>query len=256
MIIDAHNHVGGPDRGDGKKQSPEEIVVEMDRLGIDKAVIFPFSEINPGISFSTANNRTMEAVDKYPDRLIGLARLDPNFGKNAVEELKRDIEIGLVGLKLHPSSQKFSLRSEHLKEIVREASSLDIPIIFDSGKKESPPEQFGELAELFPNAKIIMAHMLGDFLQIALDHQNIYLQTTDMPRKEIIQEAVEELGAERIIMGSDSPYISMEVELEKIKLLNISENEKKLIMGENMRCILRLSRCNSHMATSIIFKFI
>lgn len=240
MIIDAHNHVGGPDKGDGKKQSPDEIVAEMDRLRIDRAVIFPFNEVNPGISFSIVNNRTVEAINKYPDRLIGFARLDPNFGKNAVEELRRDVEMELVGLKLHPSSQKFSLRSEHLKEIIREASMLDIPIIFDSGKKDSPPEQFGELAKLFPDAKIIMAHMLGDFLRIALDHQNIYLQTTDMPRKEIIQEAVEELGAERIIMGSDSPYISMEVELEKIKSLNISGNEKKLIMGENMRRILEL----------------
>ena len=165
-----------------------------------------------------------------PDRLIGFARLDPNFGKKAVEELKRDVEIGLVGLKLHPSSQKFSLRSENLKDIIKKAARLNIPIIFDSGKKESPPEQFGELADLFPDAKIIMAHMLGDFLRVALHHQNIYLQTTGMPRKEIIQAAVEDLGAERIIMGSDSPYISMESELTKIKSLNISEMEKKLIM--------------------------
>lgn len=240
MIIDAHNHVGGPDKGDGKRQSAEEIVAEMERLGIEKAVIFPFNEINPGISFSFANNRTVEYINKYPDRLIGFARLDPNFGKKAVEELKRDVEIGLVGLKLHPSSQKFSLRSEHLRNIIKKASMLNIPIIFDSGKKESPPEQFGELAELFPDAKIIMAHMFGGFLRVALHHQNIYLQTTDMPRREIIQEAVEELGAERIIMGSDSPYISMEVELEKIESLNITEKEKKLIMGENMRRILGL----------------
>ena len=240
MIIDAHNHAGGPDRGDGKKQSAEKIVTEMDRLGIDRAVIFPFSEINPGVSFSMANNRTAEAIIKFPDRLLGFARLDPNFGEKAIEELRRDVKIGLVGLKLHPSSQKFSLRNNHLNEIVKEASVLNIPIIFDSGKQESPPEQFGELAELFPDAKIIMAHMLGDFLPVALHHQNIYIQTTDMPRKEIIQEAVKELGAERIIMGSDSPYISMEPELTKIKSLNISEMEKKLIMGENMRLIMQL----------------
>lgn len=240
MIIDAHNHIGGPDRDDGKKQSAGEIVTEMNRLGIDKAVIFPFSELTPGISFSFANDSIADAVNKCPDRLIGFARLDPNFGKVAVEELKRDIKIGLTGIKLHPSSQKFSLRNDHLRNIIKRASMLNIPIIFDSGKKESPSEHFGELAELFPEAKIIMTHMFGDFLRVALHHQNIYLQTTDMPRKEIIQEAVKELGAERIIMGSDSPYISMEVEVEKIKSLNISDKEKKLIMGENMRRILGL----------------
>jgi uncharacterized protein len=240
MIIDAHNHVGGPDRGDGKKQSADEIITEMNRLAIDKAVIFPFSELTPGISFSFANDMIAEAVHEYPDRLIGFARLDPNFGKVVIEELKRDIKMGLTGIKLHPSSQKFSLRNNHLIEIIKRASMLNIPIIFDSGKKESPPEHFGELAKLFPDATIIMAHMFGDFLRVALHHQNIYLQTTDMPRKDIIQEAIKELGAERIIMGSDSPYISMEVELEKIKSLDISEKEKRLIMGDNMMRILEL----------------
>ena len=240
MIIDAHNHVGGPDRVDRKRQSADDIVNEMDRIGIDKAVIFSFNEITPGISFSLANNRIIEAVNNYPDRLIGFARLDPNYGEKALEELERDVEVGLIGLKLHPSSQRFSLREENLRNIIKHASVLNIPIIFDSGKKESPPEQFGELAELFPQATIIMAHMFGDFLQTAYNHQNIYLQTTDMPRKEIIQKAIKELGAERIIMGSDSPYISMETEFEKIQSLDISDNEKKLIMGDNMSRILEL----------------
>lgn len=64
MIIDIHNHVGGPDRGDKMKQSPEEIVASMDRAGIDKSVIFPFNEINPGISFSRANNYIASAMKK------------------------------------------------------------------------------------------------------------------------------------------------------------------------------------------------
>ncbi|MBE0522231.1 MAG: amidohydrolase [Candidatus Methanoperedenaceae archaeon] len=240
MIIDAHNHVGGPDKGDGEKQSPGEIVAEMDRLGIDRAVIFPFNEVQPGVSFSLANNRIADAIREYPDRLVGFARLDPDYGENAIEELRRDIRIGLAGLKLHPSSQSFSLRDEYLREIIKEAAKYNVPIIFDSGKKESPPDQFGELAELFPEARLIMAHMYGNFLEVAKKNQNIYLQTTGMFKLEVIQGAVETLGAERIIMGSDSPYISMEREIGKIRSLNISPVEKELIMGENMRALLRL----------------
>lgn len=240
MIIDAHNHAGGPDRGDGKMQSPGEIVAEMDRLGVDRAVIFPFNEVQPGVSFSLANNRIADAIREYPDRLVGFARLDPNYGENAIEELRRDIRIGLAGLKLHPSSQSFSLRDGYLREIIKEAAKYNVPIIFDSGKKESPPDQFGELAELFPEARLIMAHMYGNFLEVAKKHLNIYLQTTGMFKLEVIRGAVETLGAERIIMGSDSPYISMEREIGKIRSLNISPEEKELIMGENMRALLRL----------------
>lgn len=237
-IIDAHNHVGGPDKGDGKKQSAEELVAEMDRLGIDRAVVFPFDEIQRGLSFSLANSRTAEAVREFPDRLIGFARLDPNCGKKAVEELDRDVGIGLVGIKLHPSSQSFSLKNEYLKEIIKVAAEYGIPLIFDSGKKESPPEQFGELAELFPEAMIIMAHMYGNFLQAANQHENIFLQTTGMFRLEVILGAVEVLGADRIIMGSDSPYTSMERELEKIRSLSLSQKDEGLIMGKNMTHVL------------------
>jgi predicted TIM-barrel fold metal-dependent hydrolase len=73
LIIDAHNHVGGPDKGDHAKQSPKEIVATMDKVGIDKAVIFPFNEINLGISFSLANDYIASAMKRYPDRLIGFA---------------------------------------------------------------------------------------------------------------------------------------------------------------------------------------
>ncbi|MFQ6072877.1 MAG: amidohydrolase family protein, partial [Methanosarcinales archaeon] len=116
-----------------------------------------------------------------------------------------------------------------------------IPVIFDSGKKESPPEDFGILAELFPSAKIIMAHMYGNFLEVAKKHSNIYLQTTGMPKIDIIKNAVETLGAERIISGSDSPYISMERELEKIRSIpDLTDKESEGILGENIRRILKL----------------
>ena len=241
MIVDAHNHVGGPDKGNGKKQYPEEIVSVMDRVGIDKAVIFSFNEINAQ-TFSSANDYIAKAVAKYPYRLIGFARLDPNYKEKAIFELNRAIdELGLQELKLHPSAQKFSIISEEVKEIIKVAKEKDIPVIFDSGKKASPPEDFGILAELFPSSKIIMAHMYGNFLEVAKKHSNIYLQTTGMPRIEIIKNALETLGAERIISGSDSPYISMERELEKIRSIpNLTDKERELILGENIRRILKL----------------
>ena len=43
MLIDAHNHLGGPDKGDGKSQSPEEILASMDRSAIERAIVFPFN---------------------------------------------------------------------------------------------------------------------------------------------------------------------------------------------------------------------
>jgi hypothetical protein len=52
----------------------------MDSSSIDKAVVFPFNEADPGISFSKANDFIADAVGQYPERLIGFGRLDLNVG--------------------------------------------------------------------------------------------------------------------------------------------------------------------------------
>jgi len=243
LIIDAHNHLGGPDKGDGARQSPEEIITSMDRLGIDKAVVFPFNEADPGISFSKANDFIAAAVKRYPDRLIGFARLDPHYGDKALEELRRAInELGLRGLKLHPSSQGFSLDEPIILRIIEETAALSIPVVFDSGKALSPPARIGALAERVPEATIIMAHMQGPmYLEVAGEHENVYLGTTGTFDLARLQEALRKLGAAKLIAGSDSPYIAQERELRKFdRMPGLTGEDKALILGENMRRILRL----------------
>ena len=182
VIIDADNHIGEPDKNDRAQQSSEEIIDKMNQTCIDKAVIFPFNETKLGISFSLANNYVAAAVKKYPDRLIGFARLDPNYGEKALLELERAVnKLGLMGVKLHPSSRKFFLDKLYVLQIIEKASKLGIPVVFDSGKPLSPPEKIGVLAEKVPNAKLIMAHMQGPkYLEIPKKLGNVYLGTTGM----------------------------------------------------------------------------
>ncbi len=240
MIIDAHNHVGGPDKGDGASQTQEKIISRMDEVGVDKAVIFPFNEIHLGISFSLANDYIAAAVKKYSNRLIGFARLDPNFGEKSVIELERAVKVlGLRGIKLHPSSQQFSVDNPWVFKIIEKAAELGVPVVFDSGKDPSPPEKIGNLARTVQDAIIIMAHMRGEkYLETAEKFENIYLGTTGMFDQDKLEEAVERLGAEKIIAGSDSPYHEMGDEIKKFDFAR--ENEKTLILGENIRKILNL----------------
>lgn len=216
----------------------------MDKVGIDEAIIFPFNEINPGVSFSLANDCIASAMKKYPNRLIGFARLDPNYEEKAVLELERAVkELGLRGLKLHPSSQNFSLDNPYVIRIIKETAELGIPVIFDSGKPLSPPEKIGTLAELVPEAKLIIAHMRGPkYLEVAEKFHNIYVGTTGMFNLYKLKESLKRLGAEKLIVGSDSPYIAQELEIRKIDLIpGIKEDEKALILGKNIKKILGFS---------------
>lgn len=244
MHIDAHNHLGGPDKGDGKSQSPDEILAEMDRVGIDMAVVFPFNEQDPGVSFRKANSYIAAAMKGNPDRLIGFCRLDPNAGAAALEELRRCQEdLGLKGIKLHPTSQGFTLDHPTLIDILSLAQECGMPVIFDTGKKLSPPSGIATLARRFPDLKLIMAHinLLEESLQAAKDAPNIYLGTTGYFNTGRLGQAIKGTGAHRFISGSDSPYIKMERETLKFSAApGLTDEERRLVLGENFRAIMGL----------------
>lgn len=238
-IIDSHNHLGGPDKGDGRSQSAEELISKMDSAGIDKAVIFPFNNPDEQGSFAAANWVIAKAVNKFPDRFIGFARVDPNY-EQAIAEIELAVsELGLKGLKLHPRAQNFHLNDDCLIAVMDKVVELQLPVIFDSGSSNARWPDITELAGRYPEYPLVMAHMHGEgFMEAAFEQINIFLGTTDIKDTSGIERAVNMLGAERIISGSDSPYIDPKSEQEKINSLIISNDAKELIKGENMEWLL------------------
>lgn len=242
MIIDAHVHLGGPDRGDGSKQSVEELLERMDRAGVEKAVVFPFNEAEPGISFASANNFIAKA-QRENERIIGFARLDPHYREAAIMEAKRAFrELGLRGIKLHPAAQKFYPDHPFVVRILQTAARFSAPVVFDNGKPEARNEELAKLAEQVPEATIILAHMRGEgFIEACEGRPNVYLGTVKAKPEHVLQ-AVDTLGAEKVIAGSDAPYASMRYEMvEKFEELeSLSDEEKALIRGGNIARLLKL----------------
>jgi predicted TIM-barrel fold metal-dependent hydrolase len=243
MIIDSHCHLGGPDKGDGASQSPDGIIEIMDSSDIDKAVVFPFNEVNPGISFSKANDFIADAVGKYPDRLIGFARLDPNAGMGALLEFDRCVwDLGLKGIKLHPKAQNFTPSNVYVLRILEKASELDVPVVFDNGKEIFDNNSIGMLAKKVPDCKIIMAHMRGfGFIEVPERNANVYLGTVKASI-ERVSRAIEVLGSNKIIAGSDTPYTDMKFEMkEKFdNVKGLTERERKMICGLNIQKLLSM----------------
>lgn len=239
MIIDAHNHIGGPDIGDGRAQTVDELIAKMDVAEIDRAVIFPFNNPDRRGSFAAANLFIAKAVADFPDRLIGFARVDPRYA-DAVAELETALTVlGLRGLKLHPRAQNFYLDDPALFKVMDKLVELGRLAIFDSGTSHAPWPEVARLAGRYPDLPLIMAHMYSKgFMEAATACPNIYLGITDIRNTARIESAIRELGAERIISGSDSPYIAPRIEQDKINSLNIGEAEKDLIKGGNIERLL------------------
>lgn len=236
LVIDAHNHIG---IRHGAKQMPADLVAKMDQAGVDRAVVFPFCE------GGFTNDIVVEAMQQFPDRLIPYCCVDAWRKEQAVEELRHCIEdLGFKGLKLHPTIHGYHLADHGLVDpLFAAARDLHIPIIVHGASDlfNAPPE-FGEMARSFPEVPLMMAHM-GVFwstdqaIYYARQNKNLYLETSRAPIYEI-SVAVRELGPEKVIWGTDSPFVDYEWEFKKMVRATASPEGYQKIVGENLANLL------------------
>lgn len=238
IVIDSHNHLGGPDKEDGTRQSVDEILSRMENAGVDMAIVFPFNE-EP---LTLANMFISRAQREHPDKLIGFVRLDPNDREMAILEARKALtEYRLKGIKLHPTAQSFYPDHPFVLRIIETAAYYDVPVVFDNGKPASKNEEIAKLAKLVPEAKIILAHMRGEkYIEVCEENENLYLGTVKAKPEDIVK-ALDVLGAEKLIAGSDTPYADMKYEMrDKFEDIT-SEKERELILGKNIAKLMNLS---------------
>jgi predicted TIM-barrel fold metal-dependent hydrolase len=136
--------------------------------------------------------------------------------------------------------------SPSLDPIVERAISMNLPILQHTwlnadgnGPGESTPYDVVKLAERHPNAKIICGHTGGNWelgIRIIRDSPNVWAGIAGSdPTSGFTEMAVRELGAERVVYGSDVGGRSFASQVAKVVGANISESDKKLILGGNLR---------------------
>jgi predicted TIM-barrel fold metal-dependent hydrolase len=245
MIIDSHTHV---DESPvlGWSDPPEVIVRLLDEAQISRAVIMTYRDA-PGPE-ERVLEYVAEAVQKYPDRLIAYARMNPRYGDEAVELFDRAIrDYKMKGLKLHPVGYVMHPTSEQTLNLIRHAAELNVPTLFHCGDEEfTMPLQIAEAASMVPEAQIILGHMGGyfhvkDAIRVAKRHPNLILETSAMPYPKLIKEAVDALGAERILFASDGPGCDPSIEVEKVRRAGLTSEQEALIFSGNTERLLGLS---------------
>lgn len=257
MIIDCYTNLGpGVANHHGQLQipmedtvTPEGLIASMDRVGTDRAVAFAPRWVGGAFvdpTYEKANAAIHEAVKKYPTRLIGYARVNPNYGQAAVAELEKCLgAYGFKGLMLDPEWENFYPGDKALAYPLYEtALKYKAPVMFHSWYSPSEPALFWQVADDFPNLAVIIAHLGGrlfaDATFIAQRTKNVYLETSDNMYG--AAPLVKALGAERILYGSNTPFAGPEVEMFKITSEDdLSASEKDLILGGNAARLLGLA---------------
>lgn len=241
MIIDSHTHVDLVEAW-GWMDPPEAILALMDEAGVEKAVIMPYRDASgPN---DPATEYLQASIKKYPDRLIGYVRINPN-SEGALDALDQALgEYKMKGLKLHPVSYVGFPYGEATLKLMRRAAEYNAPVLFHTGDEPlALPQEVAEAARLVPEATVIMAHLGGYYhsdavLEIAERLPNVLVDTSATPYPWMIRRAVDSFGAERVLYASDGPGCPPLLEVEKVRLAGLSSEEEQLIFSGNIQRVL------------------
>ena len=238
-ICDAHCHVG---EGSLKNQSVEKLLANMDRNGVEKAVIVPVEEYL-AVKNEEGNSYILELCNRYPDRFWGFATANPWFGEKALKMLRYFLSGGLRGLKFNSTVQGFKINDALIYPFMELAEEFKAPVYFHTGTPVcAMPFQLHELAGRYPGVRFIMGHCgYSDFWQdipfIVAHSENIWFDTSlSMTSR---TEAILDLGGSgRVLFGSDSPRSNLEYEIRKVKLCRAEQKDIEAIMGANLVTLL------------------
>lgn len=243
MIIDAHAHLDEVEAF-GWEDTPRKLIRLMDEAEIEKAVVTTYAD-EPGPEDGL--ERLKEYVSSHPDRFIGFPRIDPRYGDEAMDAFETAItDYGMQGLKLHPVSNLSNPFADFTVRFLDRAAEFDVPVLIHSGDRiMCLPRQIGEAANR-TDATLIMAHVGGFFntreaVEVAAEHDNIVLESSAFPYPRVLQDAVNRLGADRVIYGSDQPAANPHTELEKIRTLDLSDEQREQILCRNIAELLDIS---------------
>jgi uncharacterized protein len=251
MIIDCELYYHGSDAA--APSSRDAAAVEVDRLdalcalcreaGVDRAVLMPAPTFRPRNRLVAG---ALDAAAASRGRFLGCALINPHFGEDAVAELERAVrEWGFRAAKLMPTLHAVNLVGALAHPVMRKAGELGVPVTIHSGESPAHPLEIGVLAEAFPDVPVIMDHMgyrnhVGAAIAAAKRAPNLYLMTTAVMEPRCIRDAVRELGAERVVFGSNGPSVPPAVQLAVIRRAELAPADERKVLGENAARLLRL----------------
>ncbi len=253
-IIDIHTHPLFFEEGEKPAETAAKVKAAR-KLGIERMVslgdVLRFGGQPDAAQSRIINDGTARVMSRAPEFWIGFCALNPLLGEKAVKgEVERCVGgMGFRGLKLEVSCNATHAALRWVMEAARE---FDVPVLQHSWsqtvmkkrKFHSDPEDTCDLARRWPEVKVIMAHLTGcgyRGVKAAKGLDNLWIDTSGgAPEAGLVEYAVSELGAARVLYGSDAPIRDLPVTVGRITGAAISAAAKRAVLGGNARKLLNL----------------
>ena len=257
QAIDVHAHFGAyrqniPELINEFCSADAETIVCRAKVANTKlTLVSPLRAITPRLEADpVGGNEDAIAIVAQTEGLMQWVVIDPLKPKT-YEQADEILKLPqCVGIKIHPEEHGYKI-TEQGQAIFEFAATRNAIIETHSGEQNSMPADFVKFANDFPQVTLIISHHGCGWddepsYQVraiqASKHGNIYTDTSSASnvRPMQIEWAVKEIGAEKIMYGSDSPCYFSPMQRARVDYAEISDQDKKLILCENASKLFNL----------------
>lgn len=184
------------------------------------------------------------------DRVIGFGTIHPQY-EHIEKELKRIRKLGLRGIKLHPDFQEFNANDPSM-DIIYSNIQGNLPVLVHVGDENndySSPARIADVLDRYPRLTLIAAHLGGysqwDDAEKYLIGRDLYIDTSSalwaIPSEKAVH-LIRKHGVHKVLFGTDYPLTRHKDELARFMALDLTEEERRLILFDNAVSLLRLKK--------------
>lgn len=245
MVFDVHVKIGNAYHGQGKLI--EEYAVEMNKNGIDRAVLCPNRPSN--YSFGEGNEYVAQCIRKDPQRFVGAYRIDPWNWKESASAVEGYLKEGFQILYLNPWEDNYRCNDPVVTPVYEWAQEQGVPVLIETGYPfVSHISQVGAIAEQFPHVNFIVTNAgqldlsgfsLSDVGYVMNMHPNIYMGTAAAVGAEWLANLVQNTARGRVLFESGYPFFDVYMEKFRIEKAYLKDEEVDGVMGKNAVALLK-----------------
>lgn len=230
----------------------EEIVARMDESNIEIAFLIAAT----GGEWEIPYSRVIDIIDRWPDRFVGLAGINPYGGYKEVRKAEVAIrDYGFVGTHCYPHWFNLPPNDKLWYPFYYKCAELDVPFQLQVGHSAqrkmhtvARPILLDEVAIHFPETRIVAIHMgypwVEEMISVCWKHANVYIGCdAHAPRywDPSFVQFISTRGKHKVLFGTDWPIIDFKRARTEIADLNLRPESEVLLMRENTRRVYRLN---------------
>ncbi|MBE6512554.1 MAG: amidohydrolase [Methanobrevibacter olleyae] len=230
------------------KGTVDDLIEDGNRVGVVHYLIHSVAttpkqvqSINEFISFE---------VKSHPNLFTGFGTLHPD-SEDIEADLDYIIELGLKGVKVHPDFQQFALNDEKAFKMGEAINERGLPIMIHCGDfryNYSNPEHLKPFLEKFPDLTVIGAHFAGWSMWEKATEElsgtpNLFVDCSSSLyalSPETAKDLIHAYGADKVLWATDFPMWESVSEMEMFNKIDLTEEERNLILYENAAKLLGL----------------